>query len=211
MTQLLELAAPTIGAAERRCYADDGHARLDGLWDERFAQRLCNEAQALRSEAAAPESRKPRPPVLAARPEPSREATAASAPLLQQLHLSLVPVARAITGRMMVAAWAVYIYYDTDDAVWLHVDTSECELTLLTTVMGDIGPLHLHPDMWGWSQDDLDRLEATPEWDEHRGVQASYPRLGVLAHRGNHVPHHRPHRPIAQPGAVAALHYSSLF
>jgi len=208
---VVDLGPRLLEPPTRRSYLDEGFARFDGLWDQEYADRLSAEARALMAGAVPPPSRKPRPPVVAARPEPSSEVTTAAAPLLAELHDSLVPLARALTGRLMVAAWAVYIYYETDDAVWLHVDTEDCELTLLTTVVGDIGPLHLHPDLWGATQDELDALEASDSWFEQRGIAEPYPTLGVLAHRGNHVPHHRPHRRIAEPGAVAAMHYTSLF
>ncbi len=194
---------------EQRVFLSQGYVGLEGLWSIAFASALSREAGELMRTARPPGGR-PRPPVVSSR-SPSSQTTVADAPLLACLHFALVGSARALTGRMLVPAYAVFNYYAADDGVWLHVDTEGCELTLLTTVLGNVGPLHLHPELLGVSSERLEALEDTPGWDPNSGSLVEYPHLGALAHRGDTVPHHRPGRTVAEPSAVAALHYRSLF
>jgi hypothetical protein len=111
---------------------------------------------------------------------------------------------------MLLPAYAVYNYYEHDDGVWLHVDADECEVTLLAAVLGEVGPLHVHPELRGTDLETCEVLERSPGWDDASGVRVPYPRLGVLAMRGRLLPHHRPPTPMTTVGAVAALHYRSV-
>src|SRR5687768_9675614 len=71
------------------------------------------------------------------------------APLLAHLHLALLPLARALTGRMLVPAHAWYNFYLNNDRLRLHVDSQGSELVFLSTALGEVGPLHLHPELRG--------------------------------------------------------------
>ncbi|MFC4514202.1 hypothetical protein [Streptomyces ehimensis] len=196
-------AARLPGPADRRAFTARGCLAVEGLWDDRCAAALAHEAGRL-----LPRGRRAGP----GGPErPSRQAVAADAPLLARLHRALVPLARALAGRLLVPTCAWYNYYEQHDGIWLHIDIDASELALLTTVLGEVGPLHLHPALRGRTQDQLDALQRDPDWDCHSGTAVRYPCRGVLAQLGRAVPHHRPGRPLARPGAVAALHYRSPF
>ncbi|GAA3070574.1 hypothetical protein GCM10020000_63880 [Streptomyces olivoverticillatus] len=142
---------------------------------------------------------------------PRRATPAASGPLLAQVHLALTGTARALTGRLLVPTFAAYGYYEGDDEVFLHIDTEQCDLTLLTTAFGAVGPLHLHPGLVGATMERLGQLESDPEWDRTAGTRISYPPTGVTALDGHVLPHHRPGRPAPGVQAVAALCYRALF
>ena len=93
----------------------------------------------------------------------------------------------------------------------MHVDTPACDVTVLTDVLGGLGPLHLHPELAGWATSDLVELEADPAWDRNSGVPVVHPRLGASILRGRRLPHHRPAWPVDGVHAIAALHYRTLF
>lgn len=192
-----------------------GYVHIEELWSTDFAEAFSREARGILAGPNRPESVSSRPRCEQRRTAPSRQIKASNstphAPFLAQLHFSLVPLARALTGRMLVPAHAWYNCYTTHDGLLLHVDTEGSELALLTTALGDVGPLHLHPELRGKTQDELEAVQMDPNWDLNSGVAVAYPRLGLLAHRGNMIPHHRPETPIQCPSAVAALHYASLF
>lgn len=195
---------------ERQTFIRQDYVELKGLWSASFAEALSSEARYVLSATGRSEPRQSPDSIERGLTAPSRKAAVDFAPLLVHLHLSLVPLARALTGRMLVQAHAWYNFYTNDDGLWLHVDEGS-ELVLLSTVFGDTGSLHLHPELRGRTQGELEAIQIDPNWKTESGVRIGYPRLGLLAHRGHIVPHHRPSRPVAEPCAVAALHYSSLF
>ncbi len=199
----------TVTTAERRAFAAHGHAALPGLWDRALAEGLAAEGRARRAHAEVPR-RGPRTPVTARRTAP-RATPAATGPLLARVHLSLTGLARALTGRLLVPTFAAYGYYEDDDEVLLHVDTEHCDLTLLTTAFGEVGPLHVHPGLIGSTTERIGELAGDPSWDRAGGVRVTYPALGVTALSGHVLPHHRPGRATPVPSAVAALCYRSLF
>ncbi|MEV4744158.1 hypothetical protein [Streptomyces sp. NPDC049555] len=203
------LLRTTATRAERGSFAAHGHTRLPGLWDRALAEGLAAEGRE-RWARAAPPPRGPRTPVPAGRS--ARRATpAAGGPLLARVHLALTGLGRALTGRLLVPTFAAYGYYEDDDEVLLHVDTEQCDLTLLTTAFGAVGPLHVHPALRGSSMERLGVLERDPAWDRAGGVRLTYPATGVAALDGRTLPHHRPAGPLPGPSAVAALCYRSLF
>ncbi|MFF6772314.1 hypothetical protein ACFY8W_01980 [Streptomyces sp. NPDC012637] len=191
---------PTVEHRHRDSLARQGCATFGGLWDSATAEALAGEAAALFPAAEA----------TARRAGGLIQATASDAPLLTRLHFALVPLARALTGRLLVPSYGWYNFYPSDDAIWLHVDVEKSDLAILGTVSGGVGPLHIHPELAGRTQAELDRLQTGPSWDADSGCRTAYPRRGVLALRGRSVPHHRPGRPLTTLGAVAALHFTSL-
>ncbi|MEU4211230.1 hypothetical protein AB0F13_14750 [Streptomyces sp. NPDC026206] len=203
------LLRSAVTRAEQRSFAAHGHVRLPGLWERALAERIAAEGRERRAVAEIPR-RGPRTPVTARR-LPRRGTPAASGPLLARVHLSLTGTARALTGRLVVPTFAAYGYYQDDDEVFLHIDTEQCDLTLLTTVFGDVGPLHVHPRLIGSTMERLGELESDPGWDRCGGTRVTYPRTGVTALNGHVLPHHRPRRPAPGLHAVAALCYRSLF
>jgi len=112
---------------------------------------------------------------------------------------------------MVVPTVGTYGYYEHDDGCYLHLDTDAADVTFLINVLGELGPLHLHPELVGLEMDDLHALEADPTWDRQSGQRINYPRNGVAAIRGRVLPHHRPGSPIEGINAVAAIHYRALF
>ncbi|WP_414169667.1 hypothetical protein ACMATS_29950 [Streptoverticillium reticulum] len=200
----------TVARADQRALAADGFVRLPGLWDRDLTGGLAAEARACRPYARIPENG-PRTPVTARRRTGRPGTPAANGPLLARLHLALTGTARALSGRLLVPTFAAYGYYEGDDAVYLHTDTAQCDLTLLTTACGEVGPLHVHPDLAGRTAAELGSLESDPSWDRAGGVAVSYPATGVAALNGHRVPHHRPGGPAPGLNAVAALCYRAFY
>ncbi len=197
---LVDRSAARLDLGHVRSFVQQGHLAVADLWDDALGQRLADEALALapvgddiRREVGAPP-----------------QATAEDAPLLTSRQFSLIPLVRALTGRLLVPSLGWYNYYTGDDGIWLHVDIRGSEVAVLAGVHGEVGPLHLHPELEGLSQPELDAVRRDPRWDELSGCVVGYPRNGVLVHRGRAVPHHRPRRPLATPSVVAALHYATL-
>jgi hypothetical protein len=191
---------PTVASSHRECLAGQGFAAFSELWNSSTAEAIAVEAAALFPAAEA----------TARRAGGLIQATSSDAPLLTRLHFALVPLARALTGRLLVPSYGWYNFYPRDDAIWLHVDVEKSDLAIVATALGGVGPLHVHPELAGRTQAELDRLQTGPSWDADSGCRIAYPRRGVLALRGRSVPHHRPGRPLATLGAVAALHFTSL-
>ncbi|MFD7258850.1 hypothetical protein [Streptomyces sp. NPDC059874] len=191
---------PAVAGIHRESLARQGFAAFGELWNDATAEAIAKEAAALFPTAEA----------TARRSGGLIQATASDGPLLTQLHFALVPLARALTSRLLVPSYGWYNFYPSDDAIWLHVDVEKSDLAILATALGDVGPLHVHPELAGRNQAELDRLQTGPSWDADSGCRIAYPRHGVLALRGRSVPHHRPGRPLPTLGAVAALHFTSL-
>jgi hypothetical protein len=135
----------------------------------------------------------------------------ATGPLLTSLLFSLVGLVRALTGRLLVPTFSSYGYYDNNDKTLLHLDQERCHITLLTTALGKVGPLHLHPELRGKTMEELGALESDPAWDKASGVPVVYPARGLTALRGNVLPHNRPGMPVPELSAVGALCYRALF
>jgi hypothetical protein len=184
----------------------DNHVVLDGLWNVELAEVLQTEATAMRAFAGPPSdgpvirvggTRTSQRPALMTRP----------GPVLAELHGSLTRFLRALSARMLVPSQATYTYYELDEEVRLHVDTPPCDVTLITEVLGKLGPLHLHPELEGMPTDDLVQLEGDSNWDRSSGLPVVHPRLGATIFRGRVLPHHRPEWPVEGLHAIAALHY----
>jgi len=203
------VALVALQSDERRALAGGGYAQLEDLWDSAVADDLRREARVGWSSAAPPPDG-PRTPVSEGRAR-GRPTPVATGPLLSRLHADLVRVARAVSGQLLAPTFAVYGYFPFDDEVVLHRDTDATDVVLLTTVLGRVGPLRLHPELEDATNDELGRLESDPAWDGASGVPVTYPRLGVCAFRGRRIPHHRRGRPVAELSAVAALHYRAVF
>ncbi|MEX2985163.1 hypothetical protein [Streptomyces sp. C36] len=199
----------TVTRAQQRAFADWGYVPLAGLWDRALAEAVAAEGRRRHAVAEVPRDG-PRTPVPARR-APRRPTPTTSGPLLARVHLALVGAARALTGRLLVPTFAAYGYYEGDDEVFLHVDTEQCDLTLLTVAFGEVGPLHVHPGLIGSTMERLGELEGDPGWDRTGGIRVTYPDTGVTALDGHVLPHHRPGRPRPGLHAVAALCYRSLY
>jgi hypothetical protein len=199
--------APT--ASDRQSFQSQGYVPLNGLWRTCFDDELADEARERHRHARVPDAG-PRTAVEERR-SVRKETRAATGRLLSRLHVSMIGLARAVSGRLVVPTFSSYGYYETDDEVLLHLDTDDCDVTLLTTALGQVGPLHLRPELRGSTEAELGRLEADVTWDRHGGIKIDYPQCGLMALAGNVVPHNRPGRPTATLSAVAALCYRALF
>lgn len=206
--------SPRIRRAERheqQAFLATGFVHLDDLWSADFAAGLREDARAGWAHAVAPPTG-PRTPLTDVGKAPRRQTRVAGGPVLAALHAALVPVVRALTGRLLVPTYATYGYYELDDHCLLHVDNPDCELTVLANPLGSVGALHIHPELLGRSMEELGALECDADWDRNGGVSVGpYPELGVSVMRGHQLPHHRPGQPVPELSAVAALFYRSLF
>lgn len=203
----LTLRAPT--SAEQRQFYSAGYVHFENLWTLEFAAAMADEARRRWPFAEFPKQG-PRTPLIGTRMA-HRVTPAATGPLLTGLHFSLVSLVRALTGRMLVPSFSAYGYYDVDDHTLLHLDQENCNITLLTTALGDLGPLHLHPELKGKTMAELGALESDPAWDHASGIPVVYPARGLTALTGDALPHNRPGKPLRELSAVAALCYRSLF
>jgi hypothetical protein len=203
------LATTRLGPGLQESYFSQHFAHLGGLWGPQVSVAMEREARRRSASATLPETG-PRIPVSPERGT-GKMIPVASGELLLRLHHAFVPLVRGLSARCLFPTFAAYGYYEGDDEVVLHVDGEPSDLVLLIPALGDVGPLHLHDELVGLSPVELGRLESDPKWDRTSGLPIVYPTDGVTAIRGNVVPHHRPGRPISQLGAVAALHYRSLF
>jgi hypothetical protein len=186
-----------------------GYVALDDLWPAAVGQTLATEADDLWNNA--------RPPAIGPgrRVAPTRPVQLptllSGGEALSALHHDLVGVARSLTGQLLEPSFAFYYFYERNDEVRLHYDTDQCDLTMITEVLGDLGPLHMHPELQDLTTDDLFSLEDDPTWDRESGLPIHHPRSGLTAFRGRRLPHHRPGRPLDGLGAVAALHYRARY
>jgi hypothetical protein len=190
-------------------FLDRGYARLDGLWTEALAAGLAADALAAATDRRPPATG-PRTPVTDARTA-LRQVPVASGPLLDAVHHALVPLARTLSGRLVVPSFAVYGYFEDDDECILHYDTDASDVTLLVMALGEVAPLRVHPELRGRTVDELGALECDPTWDRLSGVPVPYTHAGLTAIRGRELPHHRPKGRVEGLSAVAALHYRSLY
>ena len=124
-----------------------------------------------------------------------------------QPNWDLASVARALSGQFLEPSYSAYYIYEDNDEVRLHLDTDQCDLTLIAEAMGNLGPLRVHPELAGMTIAELFELEGDPTWDRESGIPVHHPRTGVTAFRGRRLPHHRPGREINGVGGIAALHF----
>ncbi|MFG2987453.1 hypothetical protein ACGFYQ_40635 [Streptomyces sp. NPDC048258] len=193
---------------ERQAYHAHGYLNLHDMWTEEFRQALAAEARARFDVAEVPDTG-PQTPVVESRMV-RRPTLAATGPLLTHLHLALTGTVRAVSGRLVVPTFSAYGYYEANDETLLHLDSEQCDVTLLTTVLGSVGPLHLRAELRGRTMAELGALEDDPQWNRLGGTRITYPARGFTVLAGNTLPHHRPGRPVATLSAVAALCYRSL-
>ena len=210
-----ELTCRSLKVAEQRAFVTTGYVHLEDLWTVEFARALADEACNRWRFAELPK-KGPRTPLVETRKPrgASRSATktrSATGPLLTGLHFSLVDLVQALAGRLLVPTFSAYGYYESNDTALLHFDQEQCDITLLTTALGEVGPLHLHPELRGMTMEELGALASDTTWDHTSGIPVVYPDRGLTALSGNVLPHNRPGKPIPELSAVAALCYRSLF
>ena len=118
----------------------------------------------------------------------------------------LLALAEGMCGQPVRPVDAAYLYYQSGSYCGLHTDRSEFNVQLRVTVLGDVGPLLIHPDLADMPVEELARrceLDGPPA----DGIEIRYPRTGVTMIRGTSVPHQRPVHRGARPAVVAGLNY----
>ncbi len=200
----------SITALERANFQHMEFALLSDVWSADIQALLENEAKSAVNGTHHVLDNWDNNNALRRRQTPKSQSTSDSAPTLARIHNELTPLLRALTGSFLVPAFAWYNFYESDDGIWLHVDPPETEISVLTTVLGSVGPLHLHPTLRGRTQEQLDDIYQSYEWKPDSGIPVRYPLNGVLVNRGHIIPHHRDGSAINERSVVAALHYSVL-
>jgi len=194
-------------AEDKALFRDRGYIELPDLWTPPMSDALAQEAARLFADAVDPASG-PRIPVSAGR-RTGKVTRVATGSVIQELHASLAGYVRALSGQMLLGSVATYGYFPDDDGVVLHCDGEATEIVLLTTALGEVGPLSVRPELRGATPAELGALESDPTWDRNGGHLVHYPTYGVAAVRGAALPHHRTARSVPTLSAVAALHYRS--
>ncbi len=131
-----------------------------------------------------------------------------STSILPQFQTALLPLLRTLTGHLLVPSKSWYIYYEGTDEIRPHVDSEENDISVLTSVLGEVGPLHFYPDLKGQNQNQLDNYYQSEDWNPIGGIPLSYPYDGILINQGHKIPHHRVGKPISQRCAVAVMNYT---
>ncbi len=130
--------------------------------------------------------------------------------VLPQLQNTLIPFLRVLTGHLLVPLNSWYISYEGTDGISLHIDPEKSDISVLISVLGEVGPLHLHPELEGQNQNQLDIYYQGADWKPNSGIPLTYPYDGIIVNRGHRIPHHRTGKPISQRCAVAVMHYTIL-
>ncbi len=203
---LSHVRADSISVRE---FAINGYSVLKGLIDQNLMRALSREAIERRPFAVFPKAG-PQTPVIKSKML-RRRTPAADGPILRQIQTFLLPLVRGLTGKFLTPVFSAYGYYEGDDRVLLHIDQLKCQVTLLISLDGKVGPLHLHPELSGCSLRELGELENDLAWDRNSGIQIHYPNDGLFAFRGSVIPHHRPGSRLDGSHAVAALCYKNIF
>lgn len=141
------------------------------------------------------------------RETPAFQTTGRVARKLKVLQSAFLPLLRSVTGKFLSPTYAWYNHYYKTDGIWLHIDADESDVSLLTTIKGKVGPLHLHPKWRMYSQEKLDSLYLSEDWNSDCGTKVYYDIGDILINQGKYIPHHRPGTDIKSLCTVAALHY----
>jgi len=128
--------------------------------------------------------------------------------VLPQLQNELLPLLRVLTGHLLEPLNSWYIYYEGTDGISLHIDPEKSDISVLISVLGEVGPLHFHPELEAQNQHQLDAYYQGANWNPNSGIPFTYPYDGILVNRGHRIPHHRTGRPISERCAVATMHYT---
>jgi hypothetical protein len=197
-------------AALARQFAETSSCQVDDLWSARVAEALGREAEAEMGRATLAFANAYEAAEGGGLTGPVLYFWSPGGPLLQALVRSdcLRSLAQRITGREMTPLDAAYLYYQHGNFCELHTDRSDFEVQLMISVLGDMGPLIVHPELAGALPSDVARRCAR-EGAPGGGVELWYPRLGVRAFCGTEIPHRRPPHASSGQGAVANLCYRS--
>jgi hypothetical protein len=213
---VVERAEPSVSTRDlrpsdldRATFLEHGFVELPDLFSPLVADAMATEARRLHARAVDPTTG-PRTPVSDER-RTGKVTRVATGSVLHELHSALAGFVRALSGQMLLPSIASYGYFPDEDGVILHRDSDATDIVLLTTALGQVGPLSVRPELKGCTPAELGARESDPAWDRDGGQVLHYPAFGVAALRGAVLPHHRVSQPVPELSAVAALHYRSAY
>lgn len=131
-------------------------------------------------------------------------------PTLRRLHRcpELLRLVRAVAGddRLAPNDNLAYMYYDDASFIDVHTDVSECELTVLTSVVGRTPPLVAYPRLRDGTPEQLLAVARRMAGRPAGGIPLEVPLGGLLMIDGRRLPHRRPAvQPGTGPYRIAAL------
>jgi SAM-dependent methyltransferase len=131
-------------------------------------------------------------------------------PMLHWLHKhrDLRDLIHAITGndRLQANSNIAYMYYDGTSFIDLHTDVEECQVTVLTSVLGRTPPLVAYPKLRDVTARSLLGTAKRSAGRPSGGVALEVPVGGLLVIDGRRLPHRRPKVPKGEgPFGIAAL------
>jgi hypothetical protein len=141
---------------------------------------------------------------------PRRHRSAGPGPTLRAVHesVSVRSLLRELTGLYFFPTRASYLYYAPGDFIGLHTDIEPCQLTLVTSVLGNPDPLVIHTEFADVPSSLILETARRTCGLPAGGDAIPVPRGGALLLRGSRVPHHRP--PARGNCAIATLCYAAL-
>jgi hypothetical protein len=142
---------------------------------------------------------------------PRRHLTASPGPSLRRLEAAseLRGLLSELVGQPVRPARASYNFYWAGHYVGLHTDIApDCRVTVLTSVLGALDPLVVHPGLSRRPAAELLSLSRATGGFPPGGVRVDVPRGGFLILAGNDVPHHRAVA-TGPPSAIAALCFAA--
>jgi SAM-dependent methyltransferase len=131
-------------------------------------------------------------------------------PVLTRLHRSpqLQSLVRAVTGSHRISACdnLAYMYYEESSFINVHTDVAECEVTVLTSTIGQAPPLVAYPRLRGMTPEQLLAVARRAGGCPRGGTSLRVPVGGLLILDGRRLPHRRPVVAAGQgPFGIAAL------
>ncbi len=119
-------------------------------------------------------------------------------------HPDLERLVEQVAGEPLVGSvHRSFLYYTDGSFVHAHTDVNACELTLLVSVMGQVPPLVVYPEMQGREVGELMEWADASAGIPPGGQEVSIPTHGLLFLRGRQLPHRRPE--VRLGGATVAL------
>lgn len=126
---------------------------------------------------------------------PMRFVSSRPGPWLEWLHRhpDMVALVRDITGQpQMKPTRLSYMYYTDGSFIHLHTDLPGCKVTVLTTVLGQVPPLVVYPELRGMSILDLLEFAQACAGIPAGGVELPFPQGAFAFLMGRETPHRRP-------------------
>ncbi len=127
-------------------------------------------------------------------------------------HPDMVALVRRLTSneRLVPMQNLAYMYYSAGSFIHLHTDLPACEITLLTSVVGQVPPLVVYPRLRSKGVQELMQAATLANGEPEGGRRVEVPANGFLALFGRELPHRRPLFPAESSQVVlATLCYST--